>query len=339
MAASRAFVSVSEHGGFTVGAAAAGMSQPVASRRVAALEEYVGEQLFERTSRRAVLTPFGRDLLPSARALVRAADVLLHEAETARRRPWRIAVPAVCGTVALARLVADARALGIALDLRVAPPTERQDLVRARQVRAAVLAVPPDEAVWSVPLGVATAEGPGARRFWLETLRIGRTDRGPARRLWIQPEDDVPHVRDPLARLRDAVGLRPAQFAAATDLTEAVAEVLYGDGLLLCSAGEAAGLGLHWRPMGELSPVRGFALRAADGGDPARTVSRLGRALARCLGADPDGGPTAATATGTPTSTPTDTGPATRKGSATTTVTSGDGTDEERKAGTCAPAH
>lgn len=39
------------------------MSQPVASRRVAALEERFGEQLFERMSRRAVLTAFGRDML------------------------------------------------------------------------------------------------------------------------------------------------------------------------------------------------------------------------------------------------------------------------------------
>ncbi|MFJ7126177.1 LysR family transcriptional regulator [Streptomyces sp. NPDC098101] len=315
VAASRAFVSVGEHGSFTVGAAAAGMSQPVASRRVAALEEHVGERLFERTARRAVLTPFGRDLLPSARALVRAADVLLHEAETARRRPWRIAVPGVCGTVALARLVADARALGIALDLRAAPPAERRDLVRTRQVRAAVLAVPPDEAVWSVPLGVATAADPGARRFWLESLRVGRTDPGPARRLWIQPEDDVPHVRDPLVRLRDAVGLRPAQFVAATDLTDAVADVLYGDDLLLCSPGQAAELGLRWRPMGEPAPARGFALHAADGGDPAGTVSRLGRALARCLGADEPPAGNADTGTG------------------------GDGTDGKRKAGACAPTH
>ncbi|MFF9147342.1 LysR family transcriptional regulator [Streptomyces sp. NPDC014861] len=283
LAASRAFVSVSEHGGFTVGATAAGMSQPVASRRVAALEEHVGERLFERTSRRAVLTPFGRDLLPAARALVRAADVLLHEAETARRRPWRIAVPAVCATAAMARLVADARALGIALDLRPAPPSERQELVRAGRVRAAVLAVPPDEAVWSVPLGAATATEPAVRRLWLETLRPGRTDQRPARRLWIQPEDDVPHIRDPLARLRDATGLRPAQLATATDLTQAVAEVLHSDDLLLCSPGEAARLGLHWRPLGELSPARGFALGAPDGGDPHTTTTRLGRALARCL--------------------------------------------------------
>ncbi|WP_432036570.1 LysR family transcriptional regulator [Streptomyces cucumeris] len=209
--ACRAFVSVSERGSFTVGAAAARMSQPVASRRIAALEAHLGEPLFERTSRRAVLTPFGRELLPAARQLVQAADVLRHEAEAANRKPWRLAMPGICSTVDLARLVADARGHGITLDLRVAPPDVRAELVRSQQVRAALLPVPPDEALWSVPLGLAGSGDPGARRVYLETLRMGRGAPEPPRRIRIQPEDDVPHIRDPLTRLRDAVGLRPAQ--------------------------------------------------------------------------------------------------------------------------------
>src|SRR6478735_9152055 len=104
--ACRAFVSVSEHSSFTVGAAAARMSQPVASRRVAALEELFGEQLFERMSRRAVLTSFGRDMLPAARQLVQTADVLLHEADASKGKPWRLAVPGLCSTAGLARLIA-----------------------------------------------------------------------------------------------------------------------------------------------------------------------------------------------------------------------------------------
>ena len=129
--ACRAFVSVSERGSFTVGAAAARMSQSVASRRVAALEERFGEPLFERTSRRAVLTPFGRDMLPAARQLVQAADVLLHEAEAAKRKPWRLAVPGICSTAGLARLVAEARGHGVTLDLRVAAPAQRTELLHA----------------------------------------------------------------------------------------------------------------------------------------------------------------------------------------------------------------
>ncbi|WP_275558788.1 MULTISPECIES: LysR family transcriptional regulator [unclassified Streptomyces] len=282
----RAFVSVSERGSFTVGAAAARMSQSVASRRVAALEERFGEQLFERTSRRAVLTPFGREMLPVARQLVQAADVLLHEAEAAKRKPWRLAVPGICSTAGLAQLVAEARGHGVTLDLRVAAPAQRLELIHAQQVRAALLAVPADEATWSVPLGLAGVGDPGVRRLYLETLRLGRAAPGPARRIWIQPEDDVPHIRDPLTRLRDAVGLRPAQLVAATDLTTAAAEVLCTRDLLLCSPAQAKELALTWRPIGEIALSRGFALAAAADGNPQHLEGRLGGAIARCLGAD-----------------------------------------------------
>ncbi|MFE7568515.1 LysR family transcriptional regulator [Streptomyces sp. NPDC057539] len=284
--ACRAFVSVSEHGSFTVGASAARMSQSVASRRVAALEEHFGEQLFERTSRRAVLTPFGRDMLPAARQLVQTAEVLLNEAAAAKRKPWRLAVPGICSTVGLARLVAEARGHGVTLDLRVAPPARRRELIHAQQVRAAVLAVPADEATWSVPLGLASARDPGIRRVYVETLRLGRGSPGPARRVWIQPEDDVPHIRDPLTRLRDAVGLRPAQLVAAADLTTAAAEVLSTHDLLLCSPAQAEELALNWRPIGEITLSRGFALTAAADGNPQHIEARLGDALARLLGAD-----------------------------------------------------
>lgn len=284
--ACRAFVSVSEHGSFTVGAAEARMSQSVASRRVAALEERFGEQLFERTSRRAVLTPFGRDMLPAARQLVQTAEVLLNEAAAVKRKPWRLAVPGICSTAGLARLVAEARGHGVTLDLRVAAPAERRELIHAQQVRAAVLAVPADEATWSVPLGLAGAQDPGIKRVYVETLRMGRASPGPARRIWIQPEDDVPHIRDPLTRLRDAVGLRPAQLVAAADLTTAAAEVLCTRDLLLCSPAQAGELALNWRPIGEITLSRGFALAAAADGNPQHIEARLGDALARLLGAD-----------------------------------------------------
>ncbi|MFE4533709.1 LysR family transcriptional regulator [Streptomyces scopuliridis] len=284
--ACRAFVSVSEHGSFTDGASAARMSQSVASRRVAALEERFGEQLFERTSRRAVLTPFGRDMLPAARQLVQSAEVLLNEAAAVKRKPWRLAVPGICSTAGLARLVAEARGQGVTLDLRVAAPGERRELIHAQQVRAAVLAVPADEATWSVPLGLAGAQDPGIKRLYVETLRLGRASPGPARRIWIQPEDDVPHIRDPLTRLRDAVGLRPAQLVAAADLTTATAEVLCTRDLLLCSPAQAGELALNWRPIGEITLSRGFALAAAADGNPQHIEARLGDALARLLGAD-----------------------------------------------------
>ena len=61
-AACRVFVSVGERATFTLGAAAASVPQSVASRRIAALEKHLGVHLFDRTTRRAALTPFGQDL-------------------------------------------------------------------------------------------------------------------------------------------------------------------------------------------------------------------------------------------------------------------------------------
>ncbi|MFK0202458.1 LysR family transcriptional regulator [Streptomyces lavendulae] len=282
--ACRAFVSVTERGGFTAGAAAARMSQPVASRRIAALEEHFGQCLFERTSRRATLSAFGRDMLPAARTLVQAADTLLHEARTAKRTPWRLALPDTCSTGSLARLVAEARDHEVILDLQVGTPGQRVEILRTRRARAALIATPADEAAWCVPLGLAGTAAAGTRRVYLETLRAGRLRTDPIRRIWVQPEDDVPHIRDPLARLRDALGLRPVQLAIASDLTTAAAEVFRTSDLLLCSAAQAYDLGLDWRPIGEITLSRGYALAAAGDSDARHLQDHLGGAIARCLG-------------------------------------------------------
>jgi DNA-binding transcriptional LysR family regulator len=280
----RAFVSVSEAGSFTAGAAVARIPQPVASRRIAALERHFGERLFDRSTRRARLTPFGRDVLPSAQRLVQLADALEHDAQHARLRPMRVAVPDTCGVRELAELAAEARALEVHLEFRVAPPGERAELVRTQEVRAALVAVPADEGVWSVPLGLAGVVAPQARVVHLETLRAGRSG-GPRRHVWIQPEDDVPHVRDRVQRVRDAVGLPPAQVAVAGSLTAAAAAVFGSADLLLCSAAQADDLGLHWRPVGEVALARGFGVAAALGEDADRLRGALAAAVGRCLGA------------------------------------------------------
>lgn len=280
----RAFVSVSEAGSFTAGAAVARIPQPVASRRIAALERHFGERLFDRSTRRARLTPFGRDVLPSAKRLVQLADTLEHDVRRARLRPVRVAVPDTCGVRELAELAAEARALEVHLEFRVAPPAERAELVRTQEVRAALVAVPADEGAWSVPLGLAGRDAPKARVVHLETLRAGRSG-GPRRRVWIQPEDDVPHVRDPLLRARDAVGLPPAQVEVAGSLTAAAAAVFGSADLLLCSQAQASELGLHWRPVGEVALARGFAVAATLGEDAGR-LHGLAAAVGRCLGAE-----------------------------------------------------
>ncbi|MDT7805445.1 MAG: hypothetical protein QOI78_8878 [Actinomycetota bacterium] len=280
----RAFVSVSEAGSFTAGAALARIPQPVASRRIAALERHLGERLFDRSSRRATLTPFGRDMLPSAKRLVRLAEAMEHDARRARLRPMRVAVPDTCGVRDLAELAAEARDLEVHLEFRAAAPGERAELVRTQEVRAALVALPAEEGAWTVPLGLAGVAVPRAKVVHLETLRAGRAG-GTRRRVWLQPEDDVPHVRDRVLRLRDAVGLQPAQVTVASALTSAAAGVFGSADLLLCSAAQAADLGLQWRPIGEIDLARGYDVHAALGADADRLRTALWEAVGRCLGA------------------------------------------------------
>ncbi|GAA3524507.1 LysR family transcriptional regulator [Amycolatopsis ultiminotia] len=280
----RAFVSVSEAGSFTAGAAVARIPQPVASRRIAALERHLGGRLFDRSTRRARLTPFGRDLLPSAQRLVALADAMEDDAGRARRRPLRLAVPDTCSTRDLAELDAEARRKEMFLEFCVAGPARRAELVRTQEVRAALAAVPAQDGAWTVPLGLAGEAEPAGRVIHLETLRAGRSG-GPRRRVWIQPEDDVPHLRDPLVRARDAAGLQPAQVAVATALTAAAASVFGSADLLLCSPRQARELGLAWRPAGGLRLARGFDVVAGLGDDAGKLRAGLRAGIARCLGA------------------------------------------------------
>ena len=288
VAACRVFVHVGERGSFTLGAAAARVPQSVASRRVAALEEHLGERLFDRSARRAALTPFGRDMLPPAKRLVQLAEALEYHAEQARLRPLRLAVPDTCSVRSLAMLNAAAHEHGTVLDFRPAGPAERAELVATGQVRAALVTVPPDEAEWTVPLGVATAAPPATGEtgpLRVESLRPGRTRRTP-QRIWIQPEDDVPHVRDHLRQLGHRAALMPAQISVAVSLVAAASETLQAGDLLLCSAVQARELGLRYRALAGSPVARGYRVNVVAGDDPDRLRAGLGAAIARALGAE-----------------------------------------------------
>ncbi|MFI9509168.1 LysR family transcriptional regulator [Nocardia sp. NPDC052566] len=285
VAACKAFVAVSGHGSFTAGAAVARIPQSVASRRIAALEQRFGTRLLERTSRSATLTPFGREMLPSARRLVELAETMERTAAHAKMRPFRLAIPDTGGTLLRARLVADSRQRGVPLELRMATPGERAELVRTQEVHAALVSVPPDQGSWRVPLGIADTGGPYGTPLYLETLRAGRAERDTRRRrIALQPEDDVPHIRDRITRLRDALGLQPVQVFVGASLVTAAAEVLESGDLLLCSPKQADELGMHWRPIGELELARGYDIAAAHREDAERVRTLSSAAIARCLG-------------------------------------------------------
>ena len=295
--ACRVFVSVAERGSFTLGAAAERIPQSVASRRVAALEKHFSQPLFDRTTRRAVLTVFGQDLLGPAKQLVQYAEALSHHAAEAKLRPLTLAVPETCDVRHLAMLDAAARDADVALDLRRAGPEQRAAWLASKEVRAAVQAVPPAEAAWVVPLGLASAVigGQAGRRAVtqssssphparLESLRPSRTE-PTFRRVWIQPEDDVPYVRDVLQRAGHRAALLPAQISVASSLIAAVGAALRTGDFVLASADQARELGLAWRPIAEASLARGYTVAAHVGDDALLVRTLVGAELARCLGA------------------------------------------------------
>lgn len=80
----RAFAAVAEHLHFRDAAAAIGMSQPALSGAVSALEEALGVQLLERTTRKVLLSPAGERIAVRARGVLDALGGLLEEAEAVR---------------------------------------------------------------------------------------------------------------------------------------------------------------------------------------------------------------------------------------------------------------
>lgn len=80
----RAFAAVAEHLHFRDAAAAIGMSQPALSGAVAALEESLGVQLLERTTRKVLLSPAGERLAVRTQQVLDCMGELLDEAEAAR---------------------------------------------------------------------------------------------------------------------------------------------------------------------------------------------------------------------------------------------------------------
>ncbi|WP_345044730.1 hydrogen peroxide-inducible genes activator [Streptomyces sannanensis] len=80
----RAFAAVAEHLHFRDAAAAIGMSQPALSGAVSALEDVLGVQLLERTTRKVLLSPAGERLAVRAKVVLDAVGELMEEAEAVR---------------------------------------------------------------------------------------------------------------------------------------------------------------------------------------------------------------------------------------------------------------
>jgi DNA-binding transcriptional LysR family regulator len=90
------FLAVHEQGSLSGAARALKLGQPTLSRRIAELEEAVGEALFERQSQGARLTAAGRKLLPAAQSMAEwanAAELSVKKQTNLPEGKVRIAAP------------------------------------------------------------------------------------------------------------------------------------------------------------------------------------------------------------------------------------------------------
>ncbi|MCY7395614.1 MAG: LysR family transcriptional regulator [Nocardioides sp.] len=282
--ACRVFVNVADLGSFTPGASAAPTSQSAASRRIAAREAELGGVLFDRSARRAMLTSFGRQVLPTVRRVVDVAESLADEAAAHRSQSVHLALPEGYDVHDLAGLELTGRDRGLELVLLAGKPDARARLVASDQVHAALLSRPVDEATWTVDLGLASAVQADVTH--LDQLRPGRLDgrderdeRDERRTVRLLPEDDVPHVRDVAVRGAESVGPLPSQLRGSSAPGAALAAVLGSRDLVLTSRPEGGGMELQWQPLRRPSLRRGYALVTAAGGDVHALASFLDEAL------------------------------------------------------------
>ena len=83
----RHLISLAQTGSFSKSADALFLTQPALSRSIRALEDELGQPLFDRIGRRSELTPFGREVVERARQLVRRGRRPARQRRAAG--PWR----------------------------------------------------------------------------------------------------------------------------------------------------------------------------------------------------------------------------------------------------------
>ncbi len=91
---------VAEHGSFSAAARACDVSQPTVSNAIADLEQSLGARLFERSTKRVVLTPAGTTLLPLVSAVLDAMEALMRRTDALKspsRKLLRIGFTSLLG--------------------------------------------------------------------------------------------------------------------------------------------------------------------------------------------------------------------------------------------------
>ena len=120
------FARVAEAGSFSRAAKRVGLPKSTVSRRIAVLEERLGERLMLRTTRRLTLTEFGIQLLEHARQVAAEVDAVKALSEHRQTRPsgrLRVSMPSDFATMLLTDMLAAFIALhpAVSLELDLSP--------------------------------------------------------------------------------------------------------------------------------------------------------------------------------------------------------------------------
>lgn len=143
----RAFLATADSGSLSAAARHLGLTQPTLSRQVAALETQLGVLLFERLGRSLALTEAGRELLPHARQMGRAADALSLAASAATQSiegTVRITASDVMSAHVLPPLLHQLRQRAPRLTIDVVAANDIRDLMR-READIAIRHVRPEQ--------------------------------------------------------------------------------------------------------------------------------------------------------------------------------------------------
>ncbi|MBB5160042.1 LysR family transcriptional regulator [Saccharopolyspora phatthalungensis] len=125
-AAVRAFVAVAEKGQFSIAGDQLGVTQQAVSKRIAALESFLGAALFERVASGAVLTADGQRFLPRAKAVLLAVDQAV---ESVRRESRPLRVDVLSRRLAPAEILRDFYRANKAIDIEIVTTTGGADEV------------------------------------------------------------------------------------------------------------------------------------------------------------------------------------------------------------------
>jgi DNA-binding transcriptional LysR family regulator len=126
------FARVAEAGSFSRAAERIGLPKSTVSRRIALLEERLGERLMLRTTRRLTLTEFGNQLLEHARQVAAEVDAVKALTEHRQSRPsgrLRVSMPSDFANLLLSDMLAAFVAMHPAISLELDLSPRRVDLL------------------------------------------------------------------------------------------------------------------------------------------------------------------------------------------------------------------